>query len=120
MSVRAPSIDVSALEIEAPSFESRMIRYRYGPWDPAYFTHIGRLLARGLVRPVPQPQTVGLGTTEQGRSVAESLAADPDWAAIATRADLLRRHFNLTANNLGKFIRKTFPEIDETAYGAEL
>src|SRR6201989_1980833 len=35
---------------ERTSIESKMIRFRYGPWDPRYRRWLGLLSARGLVR----------------------------------------------------------------------
>src|SRR6266487_3413996 len=42
-----------APEPEENNIERRMVRYRYGPWDPAYFALLGSLLARGLIETVP-------------------------------------------------------------------
>jgi hypothetical protein len=35
-------------EPDENNIERRMVRYRYGPWDPAYYALLGSLLARGL------------------------------------------------------------------------
>src|SRR5690349_10400694 len=46
-------------DAEDPAIEERMVRFRYGPWDPAYYSLIGRLLGRGLITTVPGGRYIG-------------------------------------------------------------
>jgi hypothetical protein len=57
--------------------ENRMVRYRYGPWDPAYYALLGSLLGRGLIETVPEGRYVGLRTTALGAELASQLAETP-------------------------------------------
>ena len=58
--------------------ESRMMRYRYGPWDPSYFAVLGSLVGRGLIEVVPAESTNALGyrTTEAGAALGD---CEPPW-----------------------------------------
>jgi hypothetical protein len=96
---------------ERNSVESRMVRYRFGPWDHRYGRFLAILQAKGLVRLRRIGQTRHIGLTGNGRQVARRLGADPLFAKLAGRAILLRKEFNLTATNLMKFVYATFPEL---------
>lgn len=120
LSIRRPNLTGDIVPQEPMNIESRMIRYRYGPWDPAYYAILGRLIGRGLVQPIPTPNGIGYRTTQTGHSVAQSIAADENWAEIATRAALLRKHFNLSGTTLKDFIYRHFPEVTEASWGERL
>lgn len=93
------------------TIESRMIRYRYGPWDPASYNLIGRLVARGLVVPVKNRYGIGLRATANGKILAARLAGDPAWESTGRRAALLRKHFDYTGKYLKEFLYENFPEM---------
>ena len=70
---------------ESLNIENRMVRYRYGPWDPAYFALLGNLVGRGLVIPTQERSGVGYRTTELGSSLASELASTAAWHDVAER-----------------------------------
>jgi predicted transcriptional regulator len=88
-----------------------MVRYRFGPWDHRYREFLNILVAKGLVTIAIQGRTVVIAPTEQGRNCAEQLASDQLFEQYSRRAKLLKRHFDMKATNLMKFIYETFPEI---------
>ncbi len=104
----------------SPDIESRMVRYRYGPWDPAYFALLGRLIGKGLVKPVPFSRGIGYRVSEEGRLKAEALRDEPAWADTSSRVELLRRHFDLTGTFLKNFIYEHFPEVTQASWGKSL
>jgi hypothetical protein len=120
LSIRRPNLALEVDPQEQMNIESRMIRYRYGPWDPAYYAILGRLTGRGLVQPVPTTNGIGYRTTQEGRSGAESIAADENWMDIANRVKLLRRHFDLSGSTLKDFIYEHFPEVSDASWGNQL
>jgi len=120
LSIRRPNLSINVPVQEQINIESRMIRYRYGPWDPAYYAILGRLIGRGLIKPIPTTNGIGYRTTPNGRSVAEALAANENWADVAKRAKLLRTHFDLTGNSLKDFIYEHFPEVAGASWGEQL
>lgn len=111
----APVIDSSATDVE-----TRMVRYRYGPWDPAYFSLLGSLVGRGLVEVVPEQRGLGFRTTVRGNDLAGRLAIDPAWSPVAERCRVLRTHFDLTGNSLKNFMYANFPEVVGARWGEEL
>jgi hypothetical protein len=105
---------------ERESIENRMVRYRYGPWDPAYFSLLGSLIGRGLVAQVPAKAGIAYRTTERGKALAEVMAANDAWQEIAGRTRLLKKHFDLTGTTLKSFIYKHFPEVVAASWGEKL
>jgi len=96
---------------ERDSVESKMVRYRFGPWDHRYSNFLAILQAKGLVRLRRIGQTRHIGLTDAGRQAARQLSSDFNYQTMAERALLLRKEFNLTATNLMKFVYATFPEL---------
>lgn len=120
LAVRRPNLKVNVAPQERLNIEGRMIRYRYGPWDPSYYAILGRLVGKGLVRPVPTTQGIGYRTTSTGQSLAQSLATHEIWVDVAARAKLLRRHFDLSGNKLKEFVYEHFPEVAGASWGKQL
>jgi hypothetical protein len=100
--------------------ETGMIRYRYGPWDPAYFALLGALVGRGLVSVVPISRGLGYRTTDAGHGLAGVIAEDSSWADIAQRARTLRRDFDRSGTSLKKLIYERFPEVSDASWGTRL
>ncbi len=100
--------------------EERMVRYRYGPWDPSYFALLGSLLGRGLIYMVPYNRGLGYKTTEMGASLAARMRSDSAWEEVSASTGLLRRHLNLAGNTLKNFIYEHFPEVATARWREEL
>jgi hypothetical protein len=96
---------------ERYSVESEMVRYRFGPWDHRYREFLNILVAKGLVSISMEGRKVVITATEQGRYCAKQLASDQLFEQYSRRAKLLKRHFDMKATNLMRFIYETFPEI---------
>lgn len=107
-------------DIEWQDIETRMVRYKYGPWDPSYFAILGRLIGKGLVSPVPFERGIGYKVTEMGREVSAGLEDEPIWKSTKEGVTLLRRHFNLTGTTLKNFIYTNFPEVTQAKWGETL
>jgi hypothetical protein len=123
MSIRAPQEDhplARASKADLETLETRMIRYRYGPWDPAYFTLIGRLVSRGLVVPVKTKYGIGLRATNAGAETVTKLTRHPSWKETQERAALLREHFNNKGKWLKDWIYENFPEVKGAKMGETL
>jgi hypothetical protein len=101
--------------------ESRMMRYRYGPWDPSYFAVLGSLIGRRLVEIVPAQGTSALGyrTTTAGASLAEQFTEDGAFDEVIGRIELLRRHLDLTGESLRKLLYD-LPEVADATWHEEL
>lgn len=107
-------------EDEVQNIENRMIRYRYGPWDPSYFSVLGRLIGKGLVQVVPAKNGMAYRITEAGHQLAMELIEEESWQETWKRIELLKSHFDLTGNSLKNFIYTHFPEVTGASWGEEL
>lgn len=117
--VRIPDSELLNLQ-EAP-LDSRMMRYRYGPWDPSYYAVLGSLIGRGLVRVDPLPRTSGLGysTTSTGESLVFELGKDESFAVINARVKVLRRHLDKSGSTLKEYLYK-LPEVADSTWHEEI
>jgi DNA-binding PadR family transcriptional regulator len=105
---------------EQHNIEGRMIRYRYGPWDPSYYAILGRLIGKGLVETVPNQRGLSYRTTEQGKQIAKALAQEESWSETNVRVKLLKQNFNLSGKALKDFIYQHFPEVTSASWGQKL
>ncbi|MBI4190780.1 MAG: hypothetical protein HY525_09605 [Betaproteobacteria bacterium] len=120
LEIRAGGAVPSGLAEESETIEERMVRYRYGPWDPAYFALLGALIGKGLVMMVPGKRGVGYRTTPTGKKVATRLASSEPWRDTAARVRELKTHFDLRGTTLKEFIYRHFPEVASATWGRRL
>jgi len=115
--IRAPEAEPPPGEPSDKNIEHRMLRYRYGPWDPAYYALLGSLIGRGLIAPVSHRHGVAYRVTDVGHGVATDLATTVPWRTTAQRASLLKRHFGaVTGTFLKSFVYQHFPEVSEASW----
>lgn len=103
--------DVQLEDHEQQSVESEMVRYRFGPWDHRYREFLNVLIAKGLATMSVQGRTVVISLTATGRALADQFAQDQVFEPYVRRSSLLKRHFDMSATNLMRFIYDTFPEV---------
>lgn len=103
--------EVKLEDHERYSVESQMVRYRFGPWDHRYREFLNVLVGKGLATIRIEGRTIVVSITEAGRTCAERISADGVFEPYARRARVLKRHLDMTATNLMRFIYETFPEI---------
>ncbi len=103
--------DVHLGDHERLSVESEMVRYRFGPWDHRYREFLNILVGKGLVAVSVEGRKVVIGLTERGHTLALELSASPEFQDYARRSSLLKRHFDVQATTLMRFIYETFPEV---------
>ena len=93
------------------SVESQMVRYRFGPWDHRYREVLNILIGKELATVSVEGRKVVIGLTDRGRTIASQLSANPEFQDYARRSSLLKRHFDVQATTLMRFIYETFPEV---------
>jgi hypothetical protein len=108
------------VEAEYKAVESRVVRYKYGPWDDRYYPVLGALVGRGLLTYSASDSGMEFGLTEDGRRVASDLAREPAWQVTAARASLLRKYFNYTGNRLKTLIYTTLPDVVDRPWRSEI
>ena len=103
--------DIQLEDHERLSVEAEMVRYRFGPWDHRYREFLNILVGKGLVTVSVEGRKIVIGLTERGRALASELSASPEFQDYARRSVLLKRHFDVQATTLMRFVYETFPEI---------
>lgn len=114
------SANVRVKSEERISVESKMIRYRYGPWDNRYRELLNELVGLDLVHVSVKGRTIHVGLTDRGLSHAEMLTSSPAYEDIQRRARLLKSKFNMSATALTRFVYDTFPEIADLRLREEI
>ena len=106
---------------ERTSIESKMIRFRYGPWDTRYRRWIGILVAKGLAVTFKKGNTVNVGLTQKGREITVILGKLPEFADYKTRSKMIYTSVgSMGATKLKTLIYKIFPEIIDMKWGREI
>jgi hypothetical protein len=112
--LRARGKSTSAVQVEEherDNVESKMVRYRFGPWDPRHRRFVNLLAAKQLVRVYVDGRTVRVGLTPRGRELGSRLADTPEFRDVARRAAALHASLDLNARKLMQFVYRTFPEV---------
>lgn len=105
-------------EHERQSVESRMIRYKYGPWDKRYRLFLSMLESRGMLRLVQEKETINIEITEKGYELAQSLITFPEFEEYAYRSTIIRKNFwGLSATKLKDTMYEIIPELREMKLG---
>ncbi|UOR00183.1 hypothetical protein MUN81_22210 (plasmid) [Hymenobacter sp. 5317J-9] len=106
---------------ERTSIESKMVRFRYGPWDTRYRRWIGLLVAKGLVVSYVKGHTVHIDLTDAGRRVVATLSESPAFADMQERSSLIYRTVgSMPATALKNLIYEVFPEIIDMKWGENI
>ena len=104
-----------------PTVESRMVRFRYGPWDHDYYPTLAYMIGKNLIDVVIDGGTESFRLTERGRAVADELIQLDEFAEMASRARVAYHLFNrYSGNRLKQFIYDEFPEVVARPIGEEI
>ncbi|GGJ55923.1 hypothetical protein [Deinococcus roseus] len=116
----SPSL-VQLEEHEKTSIESKMVRFKYGPWDARYRQWIGLLVARGLVQTELKGRSVQVTLTEQGQRIAQQLESLPDFQDTLLRSKVIQDHFgHLGSTRIKEFVYQVFPDLKNMRWGEEI
>lgn len=110
-------IDFQILPHEKHSVESRMIRYKYGPWDPRYRRFLNIMASKNLIKIEKPKRTIYIGLTERGDEISSILYEDECYIEYINRSRIIKKHFDIRGTDLKNLIYQTFPEIVEMSYG---
>jgi hypothetical protein len=101
--------------------ESKMIRFRYGPWDPKYYDILAYLVAKSFVVIYPSKSKGDIfELTSKGIIAAKELVG-PEFDSIIDRCVLVKELFgNENGNAIKNFVYTYFPEIIGRPLGEEI
>ncbi|WP_237747089.1 hypothetical protein [Micromonospora lupini] len=106
-----PPDHLRATDEERLAVESRMIRYKFGPWDDRYYPILGMLIGTDLVRSSGGKGRLRMSVTGDGKRAASQLAALPTWRLTAARCEYIATNFNTTGNRLKDLIYENLPDV---------
>lgn len=90
--------------------ESRMIRYKFGPWDRRYRNLLSLLAARGLIH-IGSGNVETYSLTPAGQSIANNLMQEEAFQVVVLRCSIVAEVFgNFTGTDLKEFVYATFVE----------
>ena len=107
---------IKPTDAEQVGVESRMVRYKYGPWDDRYYPILGTLIGLGLVKSTPGRGRIALTVSEEGVTIANSISMQEPWAVMASRCEFVAATFDMTGNRLKDLIYSELPVISGTRY----
>ncbi len=111
---------IDGIDPDDAPLDARMMRYRYGPWDPSYYAVLGSLIGRGLVEVTPLPgKGFGYRTSPFGARLASDLRSDESFTHINLRLRLLRRNLDKSGNTLKNYLYE-LPEITDATWHEDL
>jgi hypothetical protein len=112
---------VTVAQFERTTIESKMVRFRYGPWDHRYRRWVALMSARGLVAIDVKGKTVQLWPTPEGQAMATVLTDQHPLEDLAARARLVAKSFgHRSGTDLKNFMYATFPELTDMKWGEEI
>ncbi|MFI5888506.1 hypothetical protein ACIA5D_00115 [Actinoplanes sp. NPDC051513] len=117
----ASADQLSRIDPDEAPLDARMMRYRYGPWDPSYFAVLGSLIGRGLVEVTALPGGGGFGyrTSPSGAGLAANLRTDEAFTHLDERLTLLRRHLDKSGRTLMTYVYE-LPEVADATWFEDL
>ncbi len=111
-----PIDDITKIISLETNIESKMVRYKFGPWDPSHYAIIGRLVGKQLI----SYSDKGFQTTDKGINISRKIANEPVWQETIRRIKLLKKHLNLSGNALKNLIYEFVPEVTNASWGDKL
>jgi len=113
--------DANIKDNERDTVESKMIRFRYGPWDSRYRRWLAILTSKDLVRVFMLGNTIYISLTEHGNKVADTLSKNPYFLDTYFRCQII---YKAVGSKTGTWIKdhiyKTIPEIQKMTWGKEI
>lgn len=108
-------------EYEKYNVESKMIRFKYGPWDPRYRTFLLLLQSRGLLDLEIINNATHIKVTESGKTLAERIRLLSEFRDYDIRSMIIKRNFeHLSASEIKEFMYRIIPELSELNLGDEI
>jgi hypothetical protein len=105
-------------EEDRDTIEARMIRFRFGPWDPRYRRWLSILVAKQLAVVYREGRTVKIQLLKKGIAMADQLAEVEAFKPLAARASVVNSAVgNMPSTKITAFVYKIAPEIINMKWG---
>ncbi len=105
-------------DYERNSVESKMVRFRYGPWDHRYYQYLAILESKGLVTVKSNEKTVEISVTNKGLEVADNIGSLQEFRDFVSRSEIINSKFGkLSATHLKDMMYELVPELHDMKFG---
>jgi hypothetical protein len=105
-------------EEDRDTIEARMIRFRFGPWDPRYRRWLSILVAKQLAIVYREGRTVKIQLSKKGMELAGQLAEAEAFKPLAERAKVVNSAVgSMPSTKITAFVYKIAPEIVNMKWG---
>ena len=105
-------------EEDRDTIEARMIRFRFGPWDPRYRRWLSLLVSKQLAIVYREGRTVKIQLSKAGQEVADKLETDASFSPLIDRVKLVHSVVgSMTSTKITAFVYKIAPEIISMTWG---
>ena len=109
------------LDYEVKNVETRMVRYKYGPWDHMYYSVLTYLIAKDLISVTMKKNVEYFGLTELGAEKVRELSSIEVFQSTIKRAQVIKKIFpRWSGFSVKEFIYKQFPEIVSLPLGEDI
>lgn len=106
---------------ERTTVETKMIRFRYGPWDGRYRRWLTNLASRGLLTVALQGRKIEIGLTDEGRALADEFSQQALFSDLAERGTIVMKAVgDMSGTRLKDFVYEIVPEITGMKWGQEI
>jgi hypothetical protein len=113
--------DLDLLPRERTTVETKMIRFRYGPWDARYRRWLSLLASRGLLTVSLKGRKIEIGLTDGGRTLADELSGQAIFADLKDRGTIVMKTVgDMSGSRLKDFVYEIVPEITGMKWGQEI
>ncbi len=108
---RVSSSVEQAVSSSTDIIESKMIRYRYGPWDKRYYDILSYLTSKDLILVVKNKRGVfRFQLTESGRETATEIAVQTEFTSLIEQMKRVKKTFGTKS---GTALKKLIYEVFE-------
>jgi hypothetical protein len=116
-----PTDKIGIRKYEIENIESKMIRYKYGPWDPNYRIILSILNSQDLLTIIDDNDSISIQLTDEGIRAASDLTTIKEFGDYVQRSKIIKSTFgSLPATKLKNLMYDLVPEISSAAMGEEL
>ena len=116
--INSPTGNLLIKPHERNSVESKMIRFRYGPWDYRYYEYLAILESKGLVLVHANNKTVEISITEKGMTTAKKLHEYEELRDFESRGMIINSEFGgFNATQLKEMMYEIVPELLDMKFG---
>jgi len=110
--------DLNLHDHELDSVESKMIRFRYGPWDMRYRQYLAILESMRLIGVSVNKQTIEIRITSKGIDAAKKFKQKLEFQDFVSRAQILNATLGkMKGTELKDMVYVLIPELHDMKFG---